>query len=110
MSDYKKFNGAWHVSSGGEEFLVNSYTLGSQRLPAVATGASGSFVVVWQSEDQDGSVYSIQGQHFDSAGNPLGDEFQVNSYTTGSQERPAVTADEQGNFVVVWQGGSAYAG
>ncbi|MEO8198549.1 MAG: hypothetical protein ABI689_17690 [Thermoanaerobaculia bacterium] len=32
----------------------------------------------------------------------LGPEFQVNSYTTSSQYRPAVAADSFGNFVVVW--------
>jgi hypothetical protein len=34
---------------------------------------------------------------------PVGNEFQVNSYTTSTQERAAVAADAQGNFVVVWQ-------
>ena len=37
---------------------------------------------------------------------PLGSEFRVNSYTTGSQTFPAVTTSPNGGFVVVW--GSAY--
>ncbi len=35
-------------------------------------------------------------------GLPLGTEFQVNTYTTGSQKYPAVATDPSGNFVVVW--------
>jgi hypothetical protein len=33
---------------------------------------------------------------------PLGPEFQVNTYTTGSQRYPTMGADADGNFVVVW--------
>jgi hypothetical protein len=35
-------------------------------------------------------------------GFPLGDQFQVNTYTDDFQEWPAVAADDDGNFVVVW--------
>jgi hypothetical protein len=36
---------------------------------------------------------------------PLGSEFQVNTYTTGTQGGTlAVAADPAGNFVVVWEG------
>ena len=34
---------------------------------------------------------------------PLGEEFQVNTYTTSYQRRPAVSAASAGSFVVVWQ-------
>lgn len=33
---------------------------------------------------------------------PTGSEFQINTYTTGDQEYPAVAADGRGGFVVVW--------
>jgi hypothetical protein len=39
-------------------------------------------------------------------GNPLGPEFRVNTYTTGSQAGPSVAADSSGRFVVVWGSGS----
>src|SRR3989442_1175714 len=41
---------------------------------------------------------------------PTSPEFQVNSYTTGSQDTPAVAAGTAGNFVVVWQSGNYYGG
>jgi len=87
------------------EFEVNSYTTSSQSHPAVAVDADGDFIVVWNSNgssDSDNSGDSIQGQRFDSNGQPVGGEFQVNSYTGDDQRRPAVATDTDGDFVVVW--------
>ena len=69
----------------GEEFRVNSYTTETQYRPAVASHLDGSFVVVWNSRDQDGSDWGVFAQRYDADGDPLGGEFQVNSYTTGIQ-------------------------
>ncbi len=38
---------------------------------------------------------------------PVGDEMQVNTYTTGDQDLPAIAGDDDGNFVVVWQSDGA---
>jgi hypothetical protein len=98
----------------GPEFQVNTYTTGTQRLPRVATRPGGGFVVVWESASyygsQDGDGSGVFGRRFDAAGTPLGDEFQVNSYTTGYQRSPAVAADPGGGFVVAWQSGAYFAG
>jgi len=87
----------------GPEFRVNTYTTGWQRMPAVAVDPSGNFVVVWESRDQDGSIYGVFGQRYASSGAPLGPEFPVNTFTTADQNRPSVAADASGNFVVVWR-------
>ena len=42
---------------------------------------------------------SIQAQ----APDPVGEQFQVNSHTTGNQKEPSVAIDARDNFVVVWQ-------
>jgi hypothetical protein len=86
----------------GSEFQINTYTTSHQREPSVAAGASGNFVVVWQSIDQDGSSEGVFGQRYDTAGVAQGDEFLVNSYTTSGQYQPSVASDASGNFVVVW--------
>jgi hypothetical protein len=88
----------------GPEFRVNSYTTGRQYTAAVTADADGNFVVAWTSAGQDGSGYGVFGQRYDANGAPQGPEFQVNSYTTGHQRQPAVTADANGNFVVAWTG------
>jgi hypothetical protein len=94
-----------YASSGaplGAEFRVNSYFPNAQVAPSVASDATGNFVVVWQSENQDGSMQGIFGQRYMSSGVPVGPEFLVNTYTTSNQYLPSVAADPSGNFVVVW--------
>jgi hypothetical protein len=86
----------------GTEFQINSHTTSFQFGPAVSSASDGSFVVVWTSTGQDGSVNSVQGQRFNSTGAPAGTEFQVNSYTTYAQFGPAVSSAPDGRFVVVW--------
>jgi len=98
-------------AAAGGEFQVNTYTTGDQIVPAVAMDGSGDFVVVWSSDDQDGSGRGVFGQRFDNAGALVGGEFQVNTYTTSDQTFPTVALDSSSNFVVAWdsdgQDGSA---
>jgi hypothetical protein len=101
--------GQRYASSGtplGHEFRVNTYTPNLQRAPSVAAGPSGDFVVVWESDLQDGSGKGVFGQRYSSSGPPLGSEFRVNTYTTSDQSEPSVAADSAGNFVVVWTSSS----
>jgi len=86
----------------GAEFQVNTYTTGFQGQPAIAGDGLGNFLVVWVS-NHDGHQAGVFGQRYDSGGTPQGAEFQVNTYTTGSQWTPAVAADGQGKAVVVWR-------
>jgi hypothetical protein len=89
----------------GSEFQVNTYTTSFQRYPSVAADADGDFVVVWQSYGSSGgdtSQSSIQGQRYASSGSAVGSQFQVNTYTTSFQFNPSVSADADGDFVVVW--------
>ncbi|MDP2507300.1 cadherin repeat domain-containing protein, partial [Oceanobacter sp. 3_MG-2023] len=81
---------------------ANSTTAGSQIEPEVTGLTNGGFVVVWQSENQDGSGYGIYAQRYDANGNTLGGEFRVNTETTDNQLDASITALEDGGFVVVW--------
>jgi hypothetical protein len=87
----------------GAEFRANTYTTGEQNFPSVAINERGDFTVVWEDDEgHDGSVSGVFGQRFDKLGNPLGQEFVVNTYTTGYQILPSVGMDEVGNFIVAW--------
>ena len=86
----------------GSEFQVNNYTSLSQQDPSVAALPSGNFVVTWESEGQDGSLWGVYGQLFDSSATKIGSEFQVNNYTSSYQREPSVAALCSGNFVVTW--------
>jgi len=75
----------------GGAFRVNVTTTHEQRSPDVAVAADGGFVVVWQSEEQDGDGYGIFARHFSAAGLG-GPEFQVNEDGEGEQLYGAVAA------------------
>jgi hypothetical protein len=81
---------------------VPTDTAGKHSLPKVASDAAGNFVVIWHSYPQDGGIWGVYGQRYDSAGAPLGGEFRVNEFTTGSQTNAAVAADPNGRFVVAF--------
>ena len=89
-------------SKVGDEFQVNTYGINHQRSPAVSGLASG-FVVTWQSNYQeDGWSEGIYGQIFDNLGNKIGSELHINTFTTGAQGDPSVTALSGDCFVVAW--------
>lgn len=90
------------VLSGGE-FRVNTYTTEGQSFSAAAMESNGDFVIVWESDDQEGSQSGIYAQLYNSAGIPQGAEFLVNSFTTGKQRNASVAMDSDGDFVVAWE-------
>jgi hypothetical protein len=85
----------------GAEFQANTFTSGHQFWAELAFSPPG-FVVVWQSAGQDGGGLGVFGRRFDAAGTPVGAEFQVNTFTSGHQGLPSISADSTGAFVVVW--------
>ena len=48
----------------GPEFRVNTHTTNAQSNPSVAADSSGNFVIVWNSDTQDGSSFGVFGQRY----------------------------------------------
>ena len=96
---------------GGRSERINTHTAGAQvfdvgsdqvsRSP-VASWADGSYVVVWQSQGQDGSDWGVYAQRYDADGVPVGTEFKVNSYTSSTQMEASVVTLAGGGFVITW--------
>ncbi len=109
-SSFSSIQGQRYAADGtasGGEFQVNTYTTNNQFTAAVGLDADGDFVVSWISRDSggtDASSYSVQGQRYAADGTALGDQFQVNTYTTGGQYRSSVALDADGDFLIVWDG------
>ncbi len=87
---------------------ANTYTVGPQLDPSVVANNDGTFVVVWQSDGQDGSNAGVYGQKFTANGVKSGYEFRANAYTVGDQTfgmgnyGDNVASDKWGNIVIVW--------
>ena len=94
----------------GCQFQVNTYTTDEQTEPAVAMDSArqlrGGLGELWLGR-HGRRLQQHSGQLYDSDGDPVGGEFQVNTITTSRQEDAAVAADGQGNFIVVWESNSA---
>ena len=86
----------------GNEFQVNTYISGAQSTPAIANLPNADFIITWQSYGQDGDGWGIYAQHFAANGNRVGNEFQVNSYTTNDQFDSAIAGLPNGDFVITW--------
>lgn len=86
----------------GENFLVNDdLNLSQQHAPRVSTSPEGWFVVTWY--DNRGGDDDVFAQRFDSLGNKLGLNTQVNTNVDGSRQAfPDVATDGAGRFTVVW--------
>ncbi len=88
----------------GAEFQVNAQ-LGSMSAARIASDSNGDFTVVWQDyrSEIDGDGDSVLMRRFESNGDPLTGDLQVNSTTEGDQYAPSIAMRDDGAFVVVWE-------
>lgn len=95
-------------------FALSSAGLGQQVVssggrienPSVVVAGTGDFMIVWNDLDDGIKSYGVFARLFEASGKAKGPAFLVHENRVGDQVQPKVAADEQGNFVVVWQGGS----
>jgi len=85
-----------------EDNLVNQFLPNQQTRSDIATDAVGNYVVVWQSELQDGNGWEVYARRFDAAGAAIGPEVRVNQTLANDQTDPRVAVDAAGNFVITW--------
>lgn len=85
-----------------EKTLINTCTTTSQINPEIALLSNGTFVVIWETLNDDSSSGNISGQLFDANGTRIGDTFQICSYEANYQNSIKVKALENEGFVVTW--------
>ncbi|MEM9451903.1 MAG: hypothetical protein AAGA75_25715 [Cyanobacteria bacterium P01_E01_bin.6] len=85
----------------GGEIAVNTLTAGEQYEPVVAMDDDGNFVIAWSNDSSSNA--SVRARRFDSNGNPIGDQFLVNTFTPGDQDTPAIAMNSSGEFVIAWE-------
>jgi hypothetical protein len=101
---YARFLSAGNQWLSTTNVRVSAFAGNSQESPAIATLTNGNVIVVWDSFDQAGpsSFDDVYGQMFSAGGTPIGTNFLINIFTTYNQRNPAVSALNNGGFVVAW--------
>ena len=92
------------------EFRVSSTTVYDQSSPSLTAVSNNRFIVTWQSQYQDSSMYGIYGQFILNDYDPniesikYYNEFLINKYTNNDQKYPQVLSLNNGNnFLVAWE-------
>jgi hypothetical protein len=88
----------------GPDFIVNTTATSNQFNPSMTALAGGGFVMVWDSYDSGdgGDPPCIRARLFDSAGQPAGVDFVLNTTGVNTQRTPSVAALSGGGFVASW--------
>jgi hypothetical protein len=90
------------------DVMVNTTTNKYQQDPTIATLTNGNVIVAWGSVGQDNlavnqkALQGVYAQILTPTGTKVGAEFQVNTFTIGSQRTPSVAVFPNGNFVITW--------
>ena len=97
--------------TSANDILVNANITASSITPAIAALPDGSVIVVWASYGVDDAangdaqlagMLGVFAQRFNSVGDSIGGQFQVNRTVLYNQRNPAVAALADGNYVVAW--------
>lgn len=97
----RKFNNIGTAQSG--EIQVNDTTTDDQDDVRIAMDSDGNFIVVWESDYQDGDENGVYYKLFNSSCVALTGELPVNEETNNSQDDPAVALNDAGNIAFVWE-------
>lgn len=89
-------------SAVGGEFQINATIPGDQKDSNVIGMPNGGFVVSWGAVQPGSDGDDIYARYFDAGGQPLGDEFKVNSSTADDQFVPRLFVDPAGGFRATW--------
>jgi hypothetical protein len=105
------WNGSWDVSARiydrngvpiTNEFMVNvGYTTGIQANAKMAPLKNGNFVITWWDSNFTGN--DVFARIYKPDGGTVGQIFQVNSTTQGSQTNSFAVSLSFGGFAIVWQ-------
>jgi len=98
--DFEGVFGQRFASNGaaiGSEFMVNTFTIGSEYRSDVAAQSNGDFLIVWVQPGADRDVF---GRVYSSSGVPQS-PFLISTYTLNDQTLPMAAAYDSG-FVVTW--------
>ena len=89
----------------GEEFIAcsNPEIHQGQNWCEVTGLNNDDFIIAWESHEEDGWNGGIFGQRFSQEGEPIGEQFQLNSFPENADERlVSVSSIGESGFAAVW--------
>ena len=93
-------------ANGTQKFkdtLVHSIGRGQQYKPQIAVAPGGSFVVVWEDDQDENGFFEIMARGFNANGTQRFSDIVINSVSSGQQLKPQIAMASDGSFVVVWE-------
>jgi VCBS repeat-containing protein len=91
------------VNGSTDEFTVNNTTASYQANPSVVPLTGGGFMVTWHSfETTTGTNYDVRARIFGSSGTASGNDFVINTTTSGEQAGSMAATLADGRVAVVW--------
>ncbi len=85
----------------GEISLCNASPF-HQTNPRIAVSPGGTAVVAWQRDEGNGVFHDVLATVFDAGFNVLRPQAVINTFTTASQDSPAVIIDGMEDAVITW--------
>ncbi len=97
---------AWGQSDwvGLDEFQVNTFETGDQRIPSLVQADDDGLLVLWQSINQDAPGWGLYSQRLGLLGELQGREQAINAFNDGGQESPRAVRMADGRLAAVWLG------
>jgi len=83
-------------------FEYDLFGAGFQGNPSAAINAAGEFAISWVAFSEPDPGFNNYVRRFDASGQPLGNEFRINSHIGWIRSRPEVAMDAAGDFVAAW--------
>ncbi len=104
--------------SGGALVVLPEFTIsttpaafGNLNQAAASDPTTGTSIVAWENNSAVvGDPVNIFARRFDAMGNPIGNDFRVNTTTLNAQGQPAVAMGPGGVSAVAWAGDAAMTG
>ncbi|WP_293389146.1 hypothetical protein [Nevskia sp.] len=90
-------------SLAGPQFNVSGLQPGDQTGAAISINLAGEFVVGW-TRSTGSSGTGISAQRFNANGGLIGPEINVSNGNAGTDRRPAIGLDADGDLVAAWHG------
>ncbi len=87
----------------GLSFQVSTVGFTSLTRPAVGIDSTGNFFIAWDGDPNSYLYDDIHARRYHSTGISLSEQFLVNSYSSGAQSWPAISLNDDGHLLVVWQ-------